>query len=484
MAIASRAEGAGEADRVASDAPAPLPLAAEIRRRLGPPPRRSDWPLVSIIVLNRDGAGHLRSLLAGLVEHTDYPRLELILIDNASGDDSLDFIRTVETPFPISIVANARNESFSDGCNQGAELAVGDLLLFLNNDAEPFESAWLRELVACVEQPDVGAVGPTLIEPCDDERVPAGYVVQQRGLLAHEADGLLDPTFRENGADPLGGGLGGDLECVAVAAACVLVDRGTFEAVGGFSRGYMYGPEDVDLMLKIRAGGKRVLSSGRSLLIHSPASTLKTLPPAEFASWLRANRRLFWERWGPRIRREYDLDLIDGHGVWAEPDAVPPSSPTRAEVEALGYCIKTADPGGWEGAAASVPSLAALHDGLRRRGHRCIVLEGDESEDLIGFNYDVAIHLRGPARYMPKSGQLNVLWVISHFEMLTAIECSRYDLILCMSEGRAERLRGEHLDLPVVSFPIETPSRCASKLSDAVELRAREIGFRTRIAPG
>ncbi len=483
MAIASRAEGAGEADRVASDSPAAMPPAAEIRRRLGHPPSRSEWPLVSIVVLNRDGVAHLRRLLAGLIECTDYPRLELILVDNASVDDSLDFIRTVEAPFPISIVANVRNESFSDGCNQGAELAAGDLLLFLNNDAEPFESGWLYELVSCVERPAVGAAGSTLIEPADGDRAPSGYLVQQRGLRAREVDGLLGTGFRENGADPLGGGLGRDLECAALAAACVLVHRDTFEAVGGFSRGYMYGPEDVDLMLKIRAAGKRVLSSGRSLLIHSPASTLKTLPRAEFAEWMRANRRLFLERWGPRIRREHDLDLIDGHGVWAEPHGAPPS-PTRAEVEALGYCVKTADTGGWEGAAASVPSLAELCESLRCRGHRCIVLEGREGEDLVGFDYDVAIHLRGPARYMPKPGQLNVLWVISHFDTLTSIECSQYDLVLCMPGYCAERLREECLDVPVVGFPVETASRFASRLSDAVELRAREIGFRTRISPG
>lgn len=64
-------------------------LAEEVRRRLGPPPSRAEWPLVSIIVLNRDGAGHLRRLLAGLVERTDYPDFELIVVDNGSSDDSL-----------------------------------------------------------------------------------------------------------------------------------------------------------------------------------------------------------------------------------------------------------------------------------------------------------------------------------------------------------------------------------------------------------
>ena len=89
-------------------------LAEEARRRLGSVPRLDDWPLVSIVVVNRDGLSHLRRLLAGLESHTDYPSFELILVDNASGDGSLDFIRSARTRFPISIVANPHNESFSD----------------------------------------------------------------------------------------------------------------------------------------------------------------------------------------------------------------------------------------------------------------------------------------------------------------------------------------------------------------------------------
>jgi glycosyltransferase involved in cell wall biosynthesis len=102
-------------------------LATEIRRRLGPAPEVEAPPLVSIVVLNRDGAAHLRSLLAGLVERTEYRRIELILVDNGSSDDSIDLIHRASAPFPISTLANAHNESFSDACNQGAELASGEI---------------------------------------------------------------------------------------------------------------------------------------------------------------------------------------------------------------------------------------------------------------------------------------------------------------------------------------------------------------------
>jgi GT2 family glycosyltransferase len=450
-------------------------LAAEIRRRLGPPADLPAWPLVSIVVLNRDGADHLRHLLAGLVERTDYPDLELILVDNASDDDSLDFIRAVEAPFPISILANPHNESFSDGCNQGAELASGELLLFLNNDIEPFEPGWLRELVACLARSGAGAVGATLIEP-DRAVEPFGFAVHQRGLIGRRGDGMPTTGFRDHGADPLDKGLGEDVEVPAVAAASLLIARPDFDAVGGFTHGYWYGPEDVDIALKLRADGKRIVCSGRTVLIHHTSSTLSTIASSVRASWARADRRLFWGRWGPRLRREYELDRLQGGGTWVEPEPAGEAvasaggaggdrTGVRAEVEELGFCLKGGDPCARVDEAAARELLDALCQALCRRGRRCLALWGAEVDDLHGLTYDIAVHLRGPARFVLAPAQLNVLWCAGDHDLPSAIECSHYDLVLTESQ----QLDPQQLN------------RFAASLIVAVGARAAEIGFRTRI---
>jgi len=276
-------------------------LAGEIRKRIGPFPDATESPLVSLIVLNRDGGRHLRRLVAGLIEHTDYTAMELVLVDNGSSDDSIAFMRSVEAPFPISVVANARNESFSDGCNQGAKLARGELLLFLNNDIEPFEPGWLRELVVCLRESEASAVAATLL--CSEEEheraFEHGYGVQHRGLMFRREEGHAYPELRGWEEDPLDGALGTDTECDAVAAACLLMDKPTFEEVGGFSPGYRYGCEDVDLCLKLRASGGRIVCSGRSIAIHHPVSTRRKIHFDEARAMKLANRRLLWERWGP-----------------------------------------------------------------------------------------------------------------------------------------------------------------------------------------
>lgn len=464
-------------------------LAAELRRRLGPAPQLPEWPLVSIVVLNRDGAAMLRRLLAGLVEHTDYPRFELILVDNASSDESLDFIRRVEAPFPISIIANPHNESFSDACNQGAELANGELLLFLNNDVEPFEDGWLRELVACLARTgsSAGAVSSTLA--CPDHEHEAsfeyGYGVQHRGLGFREEEGMLVPELLGWEEDPLDEWLGEDEERPAVAAACLLVSREAFERVGGFTHGYVYGAEDIDLCLKLRTEGLEVLCSGRSLAIHHPVSTRRAAPFEEQLARKLANRRVLWERWGPRLRREYELERLAGGGSRAEErratagrlDRPVSPLPTRVAVEEIGYCLITAEP-------AAESEFEAVAAALRRR-RRCLLLAGGCDEDPIALNYDVAVYLRGSSRYVQKPAQLNVLWIeVDRSRSVTVGECSHYDLVASTSAEVLDRLAKEGLSRSACVALVGDDARAlALALQVAVEARVRHAGFPTRICP-
>src|SRR4029077_3822226 len=106
-------------------------------------------------------------LFAGLVEHTSYPALEVIVVDNASSDGTLGYLDSLDTPFSVSVLANTENLSFAEANAQGVQQAQGELLLFLNNDVEPFEDGWLEELVCALDSDGVEAVGATLLHPED-----------------------------------------------------------------------------------------------------------------------------------------------------------------------------------------------------------------------------------------------------------------------------------------------------------------------------
>ena len=101
--------------------------------------------------------------MTGLEDRTDYPEFELIVVDNDSSDGTCDFLVGLDCPFSIEAIANTEPASFSAANAQGVERARHDLILFLNNDIEPFEPGWLRELVAAHEREGVAAVGATLL---------------------------------------------------------------------------------------------------------------------------------------------------------------------------------------------------------------------------------------------------------------------------------------------------------------------------------
>ncbi|WP_412022350.1 glycosyltransferase [Burkholderia cepacia] len=117
-------------------------------------------PLVSLIVVNFNGLRFLPGLLRSLTQ-TDYPRYEIILVDNASSDASIDY---VTEHFPsVRIVKSSKNLGFAGGNNLGMQAANGDLIGLINNDTE-VDPKWLRELVtALVRDPKVWATGSKLV---------------------------------------------------------------------------------------------------------------------------------------------------------------------------------------------------------------------------------------------------------------------------------------------------------------------------------
>jgi hypothetical protein len=127
----------------------------------------------------------------------------------------------------------------------------------------------------------------------------------------------------------------------------------------------------------------------------------------------------------------------------------PPRAP-RPELgpgEPPSFCIKLgADAGSGERALAE-----AVRRELERKGHRCLLQVLDEWDASEDFAYDVALHVKGTARHTPAPGRFNVLWSISHPEMLTGAACDGYDLVCVASEPFAERL-GTQTQTPVVTI--------------------------------
>ena len=115
----------------------------------------------SIIIVTYNVEGFITFCIDSLLRQEDAGQLEIIVVDNASLDSSVSIIKD---RYPdIRVIANDENLGFSKACNQGAELATGDTLVFLNPDCIVEESA-ISKLVEKAKDPDVGIVGPLLID--------------------------------------------------------------------------------------------------------------------------------------------------------------------------------------------------------------------------------------------------------------------------------------------------------------------------------
>jgi GT2 family glycosyltransferase/spore maturation protein CgeB len=342
-------------------------LARQIRERIGPTPERAEWPSVSIVVLNHNGQDHLSRLFSGLQNHTDYPDFEVVLVDNGSIDGSVELAKSFEAKFPVKLIENPGNVSFSAGNNQGVEAATsGRLLLFLNNDVEPFEAGWLKELVNCIENAQARAVGALLLYPSEVGCQTAnGYTVQHRGIRFYRDEGVARAFNLGNCDDALGEHLGNDTICPAATAAGLLIERNAFHSVGGFTKGYSYGTEDVDLGLKLTASGRKVVSSGRAVLFHHEFGTQK----AQGRDFMRINRtgnhQLFLERWGPQIHRELLLDRLDSAEFWTE-------GPTHLAITITSHNVADGY-GDWY-------TAHELGDALERRGWRISYVQRKNQE--------------------------------------------------------------------------------------------------------
>ena len=123
-------------------------------------------PRVSAIIPTRDRAEILSVTLDGLLTSTDYPDIEVVIVDNDSREpDTAALFAGLAAEPRVRVVPVPGPFNFSDLSNRGAAAAAGPVLLFLNNDIEVIEPGWLTEMVRQAARPGVGAVGAKLLYP-------------------------------------------------------------------------------------------------------------------------------------------------------------------------------------------------------------------------------------------------------------------------------------------------------------------------------
>lgn len=216
-------------------------------------------PLISILVVNLDGKQHLECLMSSIAEQTySADRIEVILVDNGSKDDSLPFIAA---HYPATrVIRNATNEGFARPNNCAAEVARGTYLALLNNDMK-LDPTWLEYMVRHLETspPDVACIGSRILN-WDGSAVDfIGGTMSFNGM-----------GFQTNFQAPVDSPQGRDYpdELLFACGGAMLIRRDVYLESGGLDEDYFAYFEDVDLGWRLWVLGHRIRFCPEAVVYH------------------------------------------------------------------------------------------------------------------------------------------------------------------------------------------------------------------------
>lgn len=240
---------------------------------------------IRIVVLNWNGRRWLEACLTALAADAG-PDVETMLVDNASTDDSVAFVRD---RFPwVRVLPLSANLGFAEGNNRGAAGATAEYLVFLNNDTV-VQPGWLAALAAEADaSPDVGLVTSCVV--CMDEV----------GRIDSAGDGYL----RAGGAFKIGHGapaarLRESRDVFGACGAAFLIRRALFERLGGFASHFFMVYEDVDLSYRARLAGARVRYAADAVVRHAVSGSIGRMSP-QAVYYGQRNLEWTWLRNSPR----------------------------------------------------------------------------------------------------------------------------------------------------------------------------------------
>ena len=259
----------------------------------------SEAPRASIVIPVFNHAEHTLGCLRALAEHPPLASCEIIVVDDGSSDQTQEWMTQTSG---LCFHRRAHNGGFIAACNDGAALARGEFVVFLNNDTVP-QPGWLDALLDTFDQhPDAGLVGAQLLYP-DGRLQEAGGVVFSDGSAWNYGrfESPMDPRFASlRDADYCSG-------------AAIAVRTELLRSLGGFDT--RYAPayyEDTDLAFAVREAGMRVLYQPASRVVHLEGVTAGNDPGSGIKAFQVANQQVFRKKWRARLDAQLAPSMIPG----------------------------------------------------------------------------------------------------------------------------------------------------------------------------
>ena len=218
--------------------------------------------MVTLIIPTKDRADLLRMSVGSILEKTNYPSFEIIIVNNQSVEDATArYFRGIVHDKRVRVLDYDAEFNFSAINNFAAQHATGTVLGLVNNDIEVIDGEWLAEMTSHAVRPDVGAVGAKLFYP-DGTVQHAGVIVGLGGVAGHAYLGESTEYAGQASRACLTQNLS------AVTAACLVVKKSVFDEVGGLDESLKVAFNDVDFCLRILQAGYRNVWTPFAQLYH------------------------------------------------------------------------------------------------------------------------------------------------------------------------------------------------------------------------
>jgi GT2 family glycosyltransferase len=244
------------------------------------------FPLASIVVVTHQRRELTRLCLESLFARTEWPRYEVLVVDNGSTDGTPGLLEELARRRPsLRTIAFAENRGFPRACNAGLAEARGDMLVLLNNDTV-LTRGWLAALHRHLsENPRAGLVGPVTNAIANEARIDVAY--RDLDALPAWASGW---TLAHDGEA---------FEIPSLAFFCVAIRREAFLQVGALDERFGLGLfEDGDYCRRARNAGWRLLCARDAFVHHWQNASFRRLGREKYFALYEENRRKFREKWG------------------------------------------------------------------------------------------------------------------------------------------------------------------------------------------
>ena len=255
-------------------------------------------PLISLLIPTKDGIDLLKQCIQSVQQKSSYKFYEILVVNNNSllAESHIYFdqlkregIRVLDYPHPFN---------FSAINNFAAAEARGEYLCLMNNDIEVQSSGWMEEMLSFAQLDHAGAVGARLWYPGNQGLQHGGVVVGLGGVAGHAHVGLKKNEKGYFGRPVL------HHRCSAVTAACLMIKKSTYFAVGGMDEQIAVAFNDVDFCLRLGDAGYHCVYTPSAELIHHESATRGDDLSDENRNRFMGEEAFMKARWGERLNRD------------------------------------------------------------------------------------------------------------------------------------------------------------------------------------